>query len=465
MGTQAKARGMGLADMLAPLSDRGANKKLLAISTAQCLSSIATLLHDTYLPLFMSEVLGMSNTKMGNLHGLLQLLTRVSGVISGRLADVLSPARMVIIGVGLTALVCKPLFALCGSVHGALGTAACITWVTYAKILDRLTKGVREAPSKALVGELAHSCGDSAAAAFGVRQALSTLGMLLGSVAAGAAFQLTGRSYTATFALSVLPALAGFGLVLAALGHDAAAADAARRQREVALASGELEEERLTLAQKAKALATALPAGYWQALATTFLLYLARFDVAFITVHASTVMSRAQVPMLTLFSMAPVVLLAAPMGMRAKESMRARNAVLALGCLVLIVGDLFYAYMPSALGMVLGSTCVGVHMAMTQGVFFGMLASYIPAAPIPGVGRIAGTVWSLTDLALGVSLAYSNSLAGRLCDWTVQQGMGPTGCFLGGAVTTAAAIAALLLFAWLGELGKEPPPQAKLAAA
>ena len=56
---------------------------------------------------------------------------------------------------------------------------------------------------------------------------------------------------------------------------------------------------------------------------------------------------------------------------------------------------------PSPSGMALGSTCVGVHMAMTQGVFFGMLASYIPAAPIPGVGRIAGTVWSLTDLVLG----------------------------------------------------------------
>ena len=38
------------------------------------------------------------------------------------------------------------------------------------------------------------------------------------------------------------------------------------------------------------------------------------------------------------------------MGMRAKESVRARNAVLVLGCLVLIVGDLCYAYMPSALG-------------------------------------------------------------------------------------------------------------------
>ena len=37
--------------------------------------------------------------QMGNLHGLLQFLARASGVVSGRLADVLSPARMVILGV------------------------------------------------------------------------------------------------------------------------------------------------------------------------------------------------------------------------------------------------------------------------------------------------------------------------------------------------------------------------------
>ncbi len=204
-----------------------------------------------------------------------------------------------------------------------------ISFILCPQILDRLTKGVREAPSKALVGELAHSCGDSAAAAYSVRQVLATLGMLLGSMSAGAAFQLTSRSYTATFALSVVPALAGFGLVLTALGPDAKAADVARRQRGACaceagmlsrhttfatsplqgckfnflpitpfcapttgnlLNSGELyEEERLTLAQKARALATALPAGYWQALATTSLLFLARFDVAFITIRASQV--------------------------------------------------------------------------------------------------------------------------------------------------------------------------------
>ena len=62
-------------------------------------------------------------------------------------------------------------------------------------------------------------------------QALSTLGMLLGSGAAAAAFQATGRSYTATFALSVVPALAGLALVVAAFGGDAKAAASARREQ------------------------------------------------------------------------------------------------------------------------------------------------------------------------------------------------------------------------------------------
>lgn len=147
------------------------------------------------------------------------------------------------------------------------------------------------------------------------------------------------------------------------------------------------------------------------------------------------------------------------MGHHAKQSVASRNTVLVLGCLTLIAGDLCYALIPSTLGalcfwgpagrlscaacagvpgqaacnaadsapyqaspalltlrlpitfllnllcplpgMIAGSTCVGIHMAMTQGVLFGLLSSYIPAQPLPGLGRIAGTAWSLTDLVLG----------------------------------------------------------------
>ena len=41
---------------------------------------------------------------------------------------------MVILGVALTAVVCKPMFALCGSVYTVAGAAVCVAWITYAKV-------------------------------------------------------------------------------------------------------------------------------------------------------------------------------------------------------------------------------------------------------------------------------------------------------------------------------------------
>jgi hypothetical protein len=53
------------------------------------------------------------------------------------------------------------------------------------------------------------------------------------------------------------------------------------------------EGEDLSLLAKARMLAGALPSGYYQALAVMSVLYMARFDVAFITVHASAVSESA----------------------------------------------------------------------------------------------------------------------------------------------------------------------------
>jgi hypothetical protein len=48
-----------------------------------------------------------------------------------------------------------------------------------------------------------------------------------------------------------------------------------------------------------------------------------------------------------------------------------------------------------------GSLFVGVHMALTHGVTLGMVASYIPATEVEGIGRITGTCWSFTDFVFG----------------------------------------------------------------
>lgn len=50
--------------LLSPFSEPSTNKKLLALCSAQALSSVATLIHDTYLPLYLSEELKLSNTKV-----------------------------------------------------------------------------------------------------------------------------------------------------------------------------------------------------------------------------------------------------------------------------------------------------------------------------------------------------------------------------------------------------------------
>ena len=44
---------------------------------------------------------------------------------------------------------------------------------------------------------------------------------------------------------------------------------------------------------------------------------------------------------------------------------------------------------------------VGIHMALTHGVTLAMVASYIPTAEVPGVGKVSGTCWSFTDFVFG----------------------------------------------------------------
>ena len=46
------------------MQDPACNSKLLALCGAGMLSSIATLIHDTYLPVYLQDVLGLSNTRV-----------------------------------------------------------------------------------------------------------------------------------------------------------------------------------------------------------------------------------------------------------------------------------------------------------------------------------------------------------------------------------------------------------------
>jgi len=450
--------------LVTPFSNPEANAKMLSLATAQMLCSVATLIHDTYLPVYMSDVLHMSNSKIGNLQAIAQFLSKASGSVSGIFADILSPARMVIFGTLLTTIN-KPMFAASGLVYSTFGAIACLYWITFGKIFDRMSKGIREAPSKALIGELASQSGESAAAAFSLRQSMATFGALFGAAVAATAYKFSGQNYVMTFAMAAVPAVVALSLVIYAFGSipDASAAAASADGGDKAkkgTADGEEDIIELTFFQKAKAVLGAFQPAYWQALIIVGILYFARFDASFVTLRAKTVMDKASLPVLTSIMMLTQAVLATPMGLKAKESVKSRNTVIVLGIAVLIGANASFAFIPSFSGMALGALLIGVHMAMTHGVTIGMLSSYIPQTTIPGLGKITGTAWSFTDMLLGIILAYSNSLAGFLADKTAQQGLGNIGCFFGGATACVLSIIAVIIFSTFGSIGKEQDPTA-----
>ncbi|KAL4517857.1 hypothetical protein Ndes2526A_g02232 [Nannochloris sp. 'desiccata'] len=436
----------GLKQLVTPFSDPQANSKMLSLAAAQI------------------------NSKIGNLQAIAQFLSKASGSVSGIAADLLSPAKMVIFGTLLTTIN-KPMFAASGWVYATFGAAACLYWITFGKIFDRMSKGIREAPSKALIGDLAAQSGESASAAFSLRQSMATFGALVGAGAAAAAYQLSGKNYVLTFALAAVPATMALVLVLFAFGGAKGAADAAAKAKRdasdaaAAAAAGEVPDNvQLTLFGKAKALLSAFQPAYWQALAVVAILYFARFDGSFVTLRAKTVMDKASLPILVSIMMITQAILATPMGLKARASVKSRNTIIALGIAVLIGANASFIYIPSFQGMALGAFLIGIHMAMTHGVTIGMLSSYIPSKTIPGLGKVAGTAWSFTDMLLGVILAYSNSLAGFLADRTATQGLGNVGCFYGGATACGLSILALLLFSTFGSLGRDDLlPQKKTA--
>lgn len=375
------------------------------------------------------------------------------------MADILSPARMVIFGTLLTTIN-KPMFAASGLVFTSFGAIAALYWITFGKIFDRMSKGIREAPSKALIGELATQSGESAAAAFSLRQSMATFGALFGAAVAAAAFKISGQNYVATFSLAAVPAVIALSLVVYAFG-GVQAPDLAPGKGESpsspsdAGSSSQEDDIQLTVWQKAKSIAGAIQPAYWQALIIVGILYFARFDASFVTLRAKTVMDKASLPILTSIMMLTQAVLATPMGLKAKESVQSRNMVIIAGIAVLIGANAALAFIPSFSGMVLGALLIGVHMAMTHGVTIGMLSSYMPQTSIPGIGKITGTVWSFSDFILGLVLSFSNSLAGYLADKTAAQGLGNIGCFGGGAVACVLSICAVLVFSQFGSIGKE----------
>jgi len=124
------------------------------------------------LPVFLVVNLGVSAAVLGLVECIAEATAQITRVFSGWLSDLLNRRKaLTVVGYGLAAAT-KPLFPLATSV----GT------VSIARFADRVGKGIRGAPRDALVADITPV--DQSGAAFGLRQALDTVGAILGPVTA-----------------------------------------------------------------------------------------------------------------------------------------------------------------------------------------------------------------------------------------------------------------------------------------
>ena len=96
------------------------------------------------LPLYLVTVLGASALTVGLIEGIAEATASITKIFSGALSDCLGKRKLLAaLGYGLAAFT-KPVFPL----------ASGIGWLTAARFIDRIGKGIRGAPRDALVADL-----------------------------------------------------------------------------------------------------------------------------------------------------------------------------------------------------------------------------------------------------------------------------------------------------------------------
>jgi MFS family permease len=373
-----------------------------ALGFVSLLMDISSEMIHSLLPVFLTASLGASMLAVGLIEGAAESTALIVKVFSGAWSDWLGHRKPVaLLGYGLGAA-SKPLFALATSVEMVLG----------ARLIDRVGKGLRGAPRDALVSELVAP--EQRGAAYGLRQALDTVGAFLGPLLAIVLMLAWADNFHAIFWVGVIPAV----LSVALLAFGVREPDAPTGNKRI----NPIRRESLRQ----------LAASYWWVVGIGALFTLARFSEAFLVLRAHQGGLAIAYAPLVLIAMNVVYSLGAyPFG-RLADTMSHRK-LLAAGLVVLVLADAALALANHGPLLWTGILLWGLHMALTQGLLAAMVADTSPDA-------LRGTAFGVFNLASGIALLVASALAGLLWD---RLGGGST--FVAGA---AISVVTLAVLAW-----------------
>jgi len=363
------------------------------------LMDVSSEMIHSLLPMFLVTTLGASALVVGVIEGLGESTALVVKVFSGTLSDYLGKRKaLAMLGYAMGAL-SKPLFAI----------APAAGFVLAARLIDRLGKGIRGAPRDALVADMTPA--GVRGAAFGLRQALDTVGAFTGPLLAVGLMLLWADDFRAVFWVAVVPGLASVALLAFALREPAAPARAG------------VNPIRMESLRR-------LGGAYWWVVWLGAVFTLARFSEAFLVLRAQEGgIPIALVPLVMVAMNVVYSASAYPFGRLADRVSHAK--LLAAGLAVLLVSDLVLASSAHWTVVLAGVALWGLHMGMTQGLLATMVAATAPP-------DLRGTAFGFFNLVSGLAMLAASVVAGLLWDR-----LGPDVTFYAGAAFCVLALVLL----------------------
>jgi len=381
-------------------SSRRIPRTVWVLGGVSLLMDMSSELIHAVLPVYMTAVLGLSALAVGVVEGIAEATASISKVFSGFVSDRVARRKpLVLLGYGLSALT-KPLFPLAEGVTG----------VVAARFADRVGKGIRGAPRDALVADVTPPALRDAA--YGLRQALDTVGAFVGPLLAMLFLWLWANDLRAVLWVAVVPAFACLILIVAGI-EEPETVGARERGAAIRLAG-----------------AAALPAAFWRLIVMAALFAMARLSEAFLVLRAQEIgLPLPWIPMVMIVMSAVYSAVAYPAGLLGAR--HGRGALLAASLAALVVAQLALAWLAGSVGLWVGAGLWGLHMGLSQGGLSAAVAAVAPQA-------VRATAFGVFHFVTGVFQLASGAAAGWL--WLRY---GSAAAFGAGAVW------ALLALAWM----------------
>lgn len=373
-----------------------------ALGLTSTLTAMSSAMIYGLLPVFLVRVLGVSMASVGLIEGIAEAANSLVKIASGAASDWLGRRKpLVVFGYSLSAII-KTVFPI----------AETVSTVLIGRTIDRLGKGIRDAPRDALLADVIEP--EVRGSGFGWRLTLAIAGFVLGPIVAIVLMRLSGGDFRLVFWVALVPAYLSVVLLWVAVkelpNHNERSARLPLRRQDL----------------------TSLPGSFWWMIVVATLLALARFSQAFLVLKAHDIgVDAAFVPITLIVTFLVYSATAYPFGVLADNI--DRRFQLALGAVILVAADVVLATAGTVWLAALGAVLWGLQLGATQGLLGAAIADAAPQ-------HLRGTAFGIYDLAGGVATFAASAGAGVL--WTIG---GPGAAFGAGALVAAAAAAALLL--------------------